>query len=128
MTDEKKYQGLGHPDRCLLSLACESVARAFDEPIFWVGSSRRIREYRDVDVRVILSEDRFMELFKEAAPNTCNPLWSLMCAGISLQLRSATGGMPVDFQIQSWGSLRDSEARGERELLAPHNQFGSGGP
>ena len=119
----KEYQGLGHPDRCLLSLACEPVAKAFDEPIFWVGSSRRIREYRDVDVRVILAQDRFMEIFKEGAPNTCNPLWSLMCAGISLQLRSATG-LPVDFQIQSWESLRDSEARGDREILAPHNRVG----
>lgn len=73
---------------------------------YLVGSSLERRDYRDVDVRFILSDEEFDRMFRvrpedaeSGASGWLNPLWSLMCTAISVWLREQTG-LPVDFQIQ----------------------------
>jgi hypothetical protein len=73
---------------------------------YLVGSSIERRDFRDVDVRYILSDKEFDRMFRIEPKDAdsgrgawLNPLWSLMCTTISLWLSQQTG-LPVDFQIQ----------------------------
>lgn len=69
---------------------------------YLVGSSLVKRDYRDVDVRFIMGDEEFDQLFPGAhagGPLLMNARWSLMCTSISTWLRQQTG-LPVDFQIQ----------------------------
>lgn len=95
-----------------LNQACEIVRAAFndrDAGVYLVGSSLRTREYRDVDIRCIMADKAYDDLFGEGSASgpQYNPLWSLMCSSISLFL-SQHSGLPVDFQIQ-----RQTEANAE---------------
>lgn len=94
---------IGAPEFFRLDQACRIVCDAFDfgYGVFLVGSSLRTREYRDVDLRCIISDEDFERLFPGAGEASWrHPLWSLMCSSISLQLSQASG-LPIDFQIQS---------------------------
>lgn len=92
---------VGSPGYFLLNQACLAVNTAFDSICYLVGSSVSYATWRDVDVRIILPNDRFAELFPglNGNPRT-HPLWSLVCSSTSLWLGQATG-LPVDFQVQS---------------------------
>jgi hypothetical protein len=90
------------PAYFLLNQACVIVNNAFGSGFgcFLVGSSLRTRDYRDVDVRLILDDATFDLLFPKAVNGPqYNPLWSLLCASISQHLSQASA-LPVDFQIQ----------------------------
>lgn len=91
---------VGSPALFKLNHAALIVARAFDSTPYLVGSALERREFRDVDVRVMLDDDEFDRLFPGAStPAHSHPLWSLLCASISDWLSAATG-LPVDFQVQ----------------------------
>ena len=83
-----------------LDHACSMIRDAFDDTPYLVGSSLVRRDYRDVDVRLILADEKFNHLFPDAfmAPRY-HPLWSLMCSTIADWLAKQSG-LPVDFQIQ----------------------------
>lgn len=83
-----------------LNQACVIINKAFDNGFgcFLVGSSRERRDYRDVDVRLILSDAEYARLFQLGGGWT-DALWSLMCTTFSDWL-SQQSGLPVDFQIQ----------------------------
>ena len=82
-----------------LNQACALVNRALGGfGCYLVGSSLERRDYRDVDVRFILSDAEYDRMFRNE-DGWRNPLWSLMCTSISLWL-SQQSGLPVDFQIQ----------------------------
>jgi hypothetical protein len=83
-----------------LDHACAMIRDAFDDCPYLVGSALVRRDYRDVDVRLILADEKFNHLFPDAftAPRY-HPLWSLMCSTISDWLARQTG-LPIDFQIQ----------------------------
>lgn len=98
---------IGAPAVLRLNHAVLIVARAFDSTPFLVGSALERRDYRDVDVRVILDDAEFDRLFPDAPPAThMHPLWSLLCAAISDWLAAATG-LPVDFQVQRQTDAND---------------------
>jgi len=85
-----------------LNMAFVAVDKAFGGHYgcYLVGSSLRKRDYRDVDVRLIMSDDEFERLFPGGANRPdMNPLWALLCSSISLFLQTHTG-LPIDFQIQ----------------------------
>lgn len=91
---------LGAPDFFLLDQACVYVRYAFESVPYLVGSSILRRDYRDVDVRVMLDDERYGRLFPGIIrPARTHALWSLLCSSISLQLQRASG-LPVDFQVQ----------------------------
>jgi hypothetical protein len=89
------------PEYFLLNQACLAVHSGLGGfGCYLVGSSLVRRDYRDVDVRYILDDERFDALFPGAAGQPqLNALWSLMCSSIALLLKQQTG-LPIDFQIQ----------------------------
>lgn len=90
----------GAPGIFLLNQACIAVRLAFG-PVYQVGSSVRGKAWRDVDVRAVVPDVRFKELFPGIGDTPSDhPAWSVTCTGITLWLCQASG-LPVDFQIQS---------------------------
>ncbi len=87
-----------------LNLACAGIEGAFDLGIYLVGSCLERQDYRDVDVRAIVTAEWWRRVFGDfdaeyGARGTADALWSLMCCGGSAHL-SQMSGLPVDFQIQ----------------------------
>lgn len=91
---------LPSPQALLLSQACLFVSQAFDSHPYLVGSCLHKRDFRDVDVRLILEDERYDRMFGTGTETeNLNAYWSLLCTSISMYL-STVSGLPVDFQIQ----------------------------
>ncbi len=92
---------LGQTNFYNLNAACRTVLSAFSfgYGVFLVGSSLHTKDYRDVDVRVILPDGKFMTLFPDYRPKNPDTFWQFACTAMSEWLESRTG-LPVDFQIQ----------------------------
>lgn len=101
-----------------LKLAAEAVDRAFPKSygIYHVGSSITRKDYRDVDVRLILPDAEFERLFGggDHHPSYLD-FWFLVCWSVSEWMQKRTG-LPVDFQIQAIGS-KDNKDKGPRNAL-----------
>lgn len=84
-----------------LNLACRALVDAYGAHVYLVGSAIARRDYRDVDVRMILPDADFASLFPglSGSSPSHDARWSLLCSAISLWL-SKRSGLPVDFQIQ----------------------------
>lgn len=100
-----------------LNMACIPVADALGYGCYLVGSSLEKRDYRDVDIRAIISDEEWARLFPglEAGHGQWHPLWSMMCAAFSLYL-SQHSGLPVDFQIQQQ-SYANEKFKGRRHAI-----------
>ena len=98
---------LGALESLRLDAACLIVSEALGATCWLVGSATMGREYRDVDVRVILEDVQFEALFG-ACPPSLSPLRCLMGASISTYLREQTG-LPVDFQIQKRSAVKEAD-------------------
>ena len=91
--------GLTTFDEYNLNLACQPLRAwcdSFDEPcgVYLVGSVYERRDFRDVDVRMILDDPVFDRIFG------CDEhLWSLFSYAWTCQLRAQTG-LLIDFQVQ----------------------------
>lgn len=98
----KSGRGPGVPAAMHLEAFGRDIADAFGECPYHVGSSATQKTgWRDVDVRLILDDDRFHALFpgfKNA--NHIDAWWALLCAALS-ELGRVRTGLPIDFQIQS---------------------------
>jgi hypothetical protein len=71
----------------------------FGHTAYHVGSSLRSKEWRDVDVRLILPDEEFAARFGEHAQHTDSRLAAITLAFSALG--AAMTGLPIDFQIQS---------------------------
>ena len=100
---KEKHIYIGAPAAFKLELAMQHIAKAFvDGSCYVVGSVLKRPDWRDVDVRMILSDEDFDKEF----PNTLkdgtwefNPRWCLIVISLSAWLKDQTG-LPIDFQIQ----------------------------
>lgn len=101
MSDRTCYLSPAQLER--LDLACRPVYLAFDHPPYLVGSAMTRADYRDVDVRLMLDDDVFEQLFGPGADDHGemhrDPRWTLICTALSEWL-SSVSGLLVDFQIQ----------------------------
>ncbi|MDE2096524.1 MAG: hypothetical protein KGL39_04700 [Patescibacteria group bacterium] len=101
-----------------LKLVAETVGDCFPDNygVFHVGSSITRKDYRDVDVRLIMADEAFERLFgkTEAHPKNLD-FWMLTCWAISEWMQKRTG-LPIDFQIQAIGSA-DNKDKGPRNGL-----------
>lgn len=96
----KKFSYIGAPACFKLSFACTIVNKALGGSCYQVGSSLERPDFRDVDVRCIMSDESFNALFGDTKGAwELTPLWILMTASISTWLSEQTG-LPIDFQIQ----------------------------
>lgn len=92
---------IGAPQFYNLQCACAMLVEAFGYSIYLVGSSLERRDFRDVDVRCILSDDQFDRLFPNISGSNyqTDAFWCLACSAISEWLQTRTN-LPIDFQIQ----------------------------
>lgn len=100
---KKKVSYIGAPACFALQQACQHVNQAFDSyGCYVVGSALERKDWRDIDVRMIMADEEFYKLFPDAMPNgnwEFDSRWLLMTISIS-QWLSKMSGLPVDFQFQ----------------------------
>lgn len=101
---ESRMCFLGPHEMRRLDLACVPIRHAFGEYPYLVGSVNTRRDYRDVDVRLILPDDHPV--------HAQGDIHGLNFA-LSEYLRLTTG-LPVDFQIQA-----QTEANGYAGMRNP---------
>lgn len=113
----KRANYLPAPHFYNLNIACITINAAFGDKhygCYLVGSSLVKRDYRDVDIRLIMKDEEYDRLFKHQT-DWLDALWSLMCTSISLWLSKQTD-LPVDFQIQRQ-TQANAEHRGRRNAI-----------
>jgi len=82
-----------------LDHACRSISQAYGYCLYHVGSSLRVADYRDVDIRCILSDEDFLKMFPQPKPVSDQTRLHLLNTALSEWLRARTG-LPIDFQFQ----------------------------
>ena len=110
-----------------LNMACIAINKAFSEHgygCYLVGSAITRRDFRDVDVRFIVSDEDWSAMFgtDSADRPDLNPRWSVMCASISCWLQQQTG-LPVDFQFQQQTAANAEFSREEGHTREPLGMF-----
>lgn len=111
-TKDRRTAHLTTADLYNLDVACKLIGRAFEGPPYLVGSAMDSRDFRDVDVRLILDDTQFDSLFSRRPAQ----LWELLSLALGDYLRQRTG-LPIDFQIQ-----RQTEANAKH--AKPRNPLG----
>lgn len=110
--------GVGMPAALLLHEFGSQVWAAFGTPPYHVGSSLTMKSgWRDVDVRLILSDEEYaaMDLGSPGRPSQ-NGKWVALCLAFSSLGKQMTG-LPIDFQIQQ-------ETRANEEYQGPRSSLG----
>jgi hypothetical protein len=107
--------GVGSPNCLLLDHWGALLYHVYDEMPYLVGSAAISTTYRDVDVRVILDDEKFDAEFgtELRRGGGHSKKWSAVMAALSLWGQKVTG-MPIDFQVQrrsnvlniDWGKTR----------------------
>ena len=97
----KKVNYIGVPAVFALELACRDICDAFDGyGLYLVGSALERPDWRDVDLRYIMSDAEFTKLFPDAGQHwEHDARWLLLTISISERLSKITG-LPIDFQFQ----------------------------
>jgi len=92
---------IGAPACFALELICRDICDAFDGyGCYVVGSSLERPDWRDVDIRFIMSDEKFAELFPSAGEHwEHDTRWLLLTISISERMSKLTG-LPIDFQFQ----------------------------
>lgn len=124
MTKKKLPAGdyVGVPAAWALDEFAFQALLAFPEAlgIYQVGTSVVSKTWRDVDLRLILSDEDWAAYGFEG-PTAYNPKWRALCWAFSCLGRSITG-LPIDFQIQQMSHANEAHkgprmARGIRQLV-----------
>jgi hypothetical protein len=119
-----KASYIGAPAVFKLEIACQLLREAFSHVdsfgIYQVGSSLDRADWRDVDLRIILSDEAFKHLFPHAGDHGAwefDPLWLLLTVSISAWLKEQTG-LPIDFQFQpqTWANERHKKPRNAKGM------------
>jgi hypothetical protein len=67
---------------------------------YQVGSSIKTKDWRDVDVRLILPDEEFIARFGSIHASVVDPRFAAITVAFSA-LGAQMTGLPIDFQIQS---------------------------
>jgi hypothetical protein len=108
------------PATLLLEEFGSQVWHAFGSPPYLVGSSLVGKQWRDVDVRLILSDSEYAALFHcEPKREHLNGKWVALCLAFSALGKQMTG-LPIDFQIQqrTWANKTYDGPRSALALVA----------
>lgn len=92
---------IGFPASVKLDIFAQKVFDAFGDYPYRVGSSLTDKKnWRDVDIRLILSNEEYQKLeLGDPARGPENPKWTALCYAFS-ELGKSMTGLPIDFQIQ----------------------------
>ena len=113
-----KCNYVGAPAIFALELACRDLCEAFNvSACYVVGSAIERADWRDVDLRMILSDEAFSVLFPDAHDRVWeqDPRWLLLTVSISEHLSKVTG-LPIDFQFQPQTHANDKH-KGTRHAI-----------
>lgn len=116
---------IGPPAIDKLDLACNLINRAFGEVCYLVGSATRTRDYRDVDVRMMIPDEKVNLLFGPIRPLEHYALFNLINLSVTIYLREQTG-LPIDFQVQSREQANKTysgEVKHSRHPLGLHSKL-----
>jgi hypothetical protein len=104
------------PAALLLEQFAKAVCDAFGEIPYQVGSSLQTTAWRDVDVRLILSDEAY-EAWGFGNPDRTHeePKWVAFTLAFSA-LGKAMTGLPIDFQIQQQTHANKSYEGGRSAL------------
>lgn len=118
----KKASYIGAPAVFLLDTACRQINEAYGycdhAQIYHVGSSLSRADWRDVDLRMMMSDADFRREFPDAHDDGAwelDPKWSLLTTAISVHLSRITG-LPIDFQFQPM-TFANKHHRGPRNAM-----------
>ena len=113
----KKYNYVGAPAIFALELACRDICAAFNGyACYVVGSALQRSDWRDVDVRFIMSDADFAVLFPDAGQHwEHDTRWLLLTISISERMSKLTG-LPIDFQFQPQTHANDRH-KGTRHAI-----------
>ena len=121
----KKPIYVGAPACFALEQCCQHINDAFktDGPgytggCYLVGSALERQDWRDIDVRYIMPDEQFAQMFPHCGAEghwESDPRWLLLIVSISGWLCSATG-LPIDFQIQPQTHANERH-KGQRSAL-----------
>jgi hypothetical protein len=112
----KKVSYIGVPAVFKLELACKHLNDAYGGfGCYVVGSVLERPDWRDVDVVLILEDEKFRREFPDIQEFTgieFDTKWLLHIVALSAWLKEQTG-LPVDFKIQpqTWANARHSGTR-----------------
>ena len=107
---------VGMPAALMLHEFGSQVWHAFGEPPYLVGSALRGKQWRDVDVRLILPDEEYERLgLGDPLQQHQNGKWVALVMAFSALGRQMTG-LPIDFQIQQMSHANKEYA------LAEHNR------
>lgn len=99
--------GVGMPAALKLEQFGRVLFEFFGAHAYQVGSSILSTDWRDVDVRMILSDEEFDATFgKLTRPRCLNLKWNAACLAFSSLGREMTG-LPIDFQIDRQTEAND---------------------
>lgn len=108
--------GVGMPAELLLHEFGSQVWAFFGHPPYQVGSSLNSKQWRDVDVRLILPDDEYAAMgLGDPAQSHINGKWVSLCLAYSALGKQITG-LPIDFQIQQ-ESHANRQNSGHRSVL-----------
>lgn len=118
----KKASYVGAPASFTLEVVCQQINAAYDyceyAHIYMVGSVLQRADWRDVDLRMIMSDGDFRREFPDAYDNGAwefDAKWILLTTSISGYLSKLTG-LPVDFQFQPM-TFANKHHRGPRNAM-----------
>jgi hypothetical protein len=113
----KKANYVGAPAIFALEQACGDICEAFGGfGCYLVGSALERADWRDVDLRYIMSDSDFAVLFPDAGQHwEQDARWLLLTVSISERLSKVTG-LPIDFQFQPQTHANDRH-RGPRHSI-----------
>lgn len=96
----KRGNYVGMPAALMLEEFGSQVWAVWGSPPYLVGSATRGKDWRDVDVRLILSDEDYAAWdFGDPARGPHNGKWASLVMAYSALGRAMTG-LPIDFQIQ----------------------------
>jgi len=90
----------------------------FSGGIYLVGSAARGKDWRDVDVVVILDDEVFVRWFGDwsGAGHTHDPKWAALMAAFCAWGTAETG-LPIDFKVQKQTEANRMHGSGTRSAL-----------
>ena len=115
--EEQVVIGVGMPAWIYLNMFGAIVNDAFGSYPYLVGSATRTKKWRDVDVRLILTDEEYEKVIgKLRSPDIINPRLRAFNLAFS-KLGESLTGLPIDFQIQQQTQANAHYPHQERHAL-----------